>query len=152
MARREQGQCLRAFSSTKHWTPNKIRCKVVYMETKSFPRTIPLLMSRQVRPQPKDRIQLRFEEFHKNNPHVYTKLVALARQVKARGRKNYGIESIYARLRWELEIETTGDSFKLNDHYTSRYARLIMEQEPDLKGFFHIRTLTAPIKLAQKAA
>ena len=38
---------------------------------------------------------------------------------------------------------TTSDTsgFKLNDHYTSRYARLIMEREPDLRGIFRTRKL-----------
>lgn len=123
------------------------------METlKTLPRSIPLLMSRQLRPQTKDRIQERFENFHKANPDVYTKLVALARQVKATGRSKYGIETLFSRLRWHFEIETTGDQFKLNDHFTSRYARLIMEQEPDLKGFFNTRFLTATCRRPQRAA
>lgn len=108
---------------------------------KALPRSIPLLMSKQVRPQPKDSIQIRFERFHSKNLSVYTKLVGLAREVKARGRGHYGIEPLFARLRWHFEFETEGDSFKLNNNYTSRYARLIMENEPDLRGFFRTRPI-----------
>lgn len=108
---------------------------------KTLPRSIPLLLPSQVRPTPRDTIQVRFEAFHTANPFVYDKLVSLAREVKSKGRTQYGIESLFARLRWHYEFETTGEQFKLNDHFTSRYARLIMEQESDLKGFFSTRQI-----------
>ena len=89
-------------------------------------------------------IQEAFEEFHAANPHVYDALVRLARQCRARGRRRVGIELLFAVLRWE-EFMTTDDpsqdTFKLNDHYTSRYARLILQREPDLEGIFEVRTL-----------
>jgi len=45
-------------------------------------------------------------------------------------------------LRWERAMKTTDQTeWKLNNNYTSRYARLIMEQEPDLEGFFVTRGL-----------
>lgn len=108
---------------------------------KALPRSIPLLMSKQVRPQPKDSIQIQFETYHSINPSVYTKLVDLAREVKSKGRVCYAIEPLFARLRWHFEFETEGDSFKLNNNFTSRYARLIMENEPDLRGFFRTRPI-----------
>lgn len=119
--------------------------------TKVLPRSIPLLMSRQLRPQSKDNIQVSFEKFHADNPQVYKLLAQFARQVKASGRTQYGIENLFARLRWHVEIETTGDQFKLNNNMRSRYARLIMEQEPDLKGFFTTRKLTCGLRRRQNA-
>jgi hypothetical protein len=38
-------------------------------------------------------------------------------------------------------MKTVGDDFKLNNNYHSRYARLIMEREPGLDGFFETRGL-----------
>lgn len=92
-------------------------------------------------PQQSD-IQKAFEEFHASNPHVYTSLARLARQAKARGHRRIGIELLFAVLRWEslLATEST-DGFKLNDHMTSRYSRLLMAQEPDLEGMFAVRQL-----------
>lgn len=92
---------------------------------------------------PNDRIQASFERFHAENPEVYRLLVQFARQVKASGKPAYGIESLFARLRWHFEIETKGDTFKLNNNYRSRYARLIMHREPDLESFFTTRGLVA---------
>ena len=89
-----------------------------------------------------DEIQRRFLQFHRDNPHVYEKLVELARAVQRAGFRNYGIEPLFARLRWHYDIDTRStDGFKLNNNYTSRYARLLMEREPDLAGFFRTRTL-----------
>lgn len=89
-------------------------------------------------------IQERFEDFHAANPQVYAGLVRLARQAVDRGHQRIGIELLFAVLRWEHMMTTTRESgFKLNDHFTSRYARLIMEREPDLEGFFETRKLKA---------
>lgn len=87
-------------------------------------------------------LDAQFEEFHKNNPEVYQELVRLARQMKARGHKQIGIKMLWEVLRWERAMKTTDQTeWKLNNNYTSRYARLIMENEPDLEGFFVTRGL-----------
>jgi len=48
-------------------------------------------------------------------------------------------------MRWELfvgvDVDRGESPFKLNDHLTSRYARLIMEREPDLHAFFETRSV-----------
>ena len=92
---------------------------------------------------PEDRsIQQRFNEFHRDNPRVYALIVMYARQVKAAGRQHYSMDCIFHRVRWHVHIETrSDDDFKLNDHYTSRYARMVMENEPDLADFFELRLL-----------
>lgn len=90
------------------------------------------------------RIADQFAKFHDRNPHVYDELVRLARQAKDRGHRRIGIELLFAVIRWERMMSTTDPTgFKLNDHYTSRYARLIMEREPDLAGMFRLRKLRA---------
>lgn len=89
-------------------------------------------------------IQERFETFHSNNPKVYDKLVELSRQAKAKGFSHYGIRTIWELMRWHFEVVEQQDGlYYLNDHFHSRYARKIMENEHDLDGFFHIRRLTA---------
>lgn len=89
-------------------------------------------------------LQARFEEFHKANPLVYELLVRFARQLKATGREHCGIKLVWERMRWEIAMTTRDpEGFKLNNNYHSRYARLVMAQEPDLAEFFHTRQLTA---------
>ncbi len=108
-------------------------------------RSLPLftMSSRALTP---DKIQRQFEKFHHNNPGVYSRLVALARQLKAANVTRYGIGSLFEVLRWERSLKKAkGERFLLNNNYRSRYVRLIERQEPDLKGFFETRKLTAMV-------
>lgn len=84
----------------------------------------------------------KFQEFHKNNPHVYDILVRLARQAKKTGKIKMSVVLLVQVARWELMFTTkSDDGYKINNSFTSRYARLIMENEEDLDGFFEIRQL-----------
>lgn len=87
-------------------------------------------------------IQEKFERFHQENPHVYDEVVTLCRQAKRAGRNRWSINGVFEVLRWSW-METQADDFKLNNVYRARYARLVMEIEPDLKDFFTTRELTA---------
>lgn len=86
-------------------------------------------------------IQARFERFHEANPQVYTTLVALAFDLLEKGRKTYGVKSLFEVLRWHYTLNTHGEEFKMPNDYTSRYARFIMEKEPELSSFFVTRKL-----------
>jgi hypothetical protein len=87
-------------------------------------------------------IQARFERFHRRNPQVYVHLVKQTRRLKAMGHRHISIKMLWEHLRCEWMLKTTDDSeFKLCNDYHSRYARLIMEQEPDLEGIFETREL-----------
>lgn len=90
-------------------------------------------------------IQERFEQFHDDNPEILSYLIRFAREAKASGFKKYGIEAIWQRMRWHVsfEVKNRKDDYKFNDHYRSRYARLVMKTAPDLDGFFEIRALRA---------
>jgi hypothetical protein len=87
-------------------------------------------------------IDARFWAFHNENPQVYAELARLARQAIARGHHRIGIRMLWEVMRWNLTVEVSAaDEFRLNDHYHSRYARLLMAREPDLRGIFELRTL-----------
>lgn len=88
-------------------------------------------------------IEERFLSFHARHPEVYDELVRLARQVIAAGRRRIGIRLLWERMRWTFYIERGRDDFKMNDHFHSRYARMLMEREPDLAGLFETRELRA---------
>ena len=86
----------------------------------------------------------RFLEFHESNPQVYRELVSRARALQRAGHDHIGIGMLFEVLRYKSMIKTSDPSgFKLNNDYRSRYARLIMDRESDLRGFFHTRTLSA---------
>jgi hypothetical protein len=90
-------------------------------------------------------IQERFETFHKQHPEVYGYLLALCFDLLHKGRKRYGIRPLCERVRWHFQVEQDlGDEFKLNDHYLSRYARLIVHEHPEFDGFFEVREIKTP--------
>lgn len=84
-----------------------------------------------------------FEAWHTANPAVYDAIVRIARDLRARGFERCSIALIYERLRWLHAIATRGDWYRLNQNWRSFYARLVMQREPDLAGFFEIRRLRA---------
>jgi hypothetical protein len=83
----------------------------------------------------------KFQKFHQENPQVYRELAELARQAKRRGRRKIGIKMLFEVVRWNRFLQTTDKEFKLNNNLHSRYARLLMEREPELRGIFNLREL-----------
>ena len=85
----------------------------------------------------------RFSEFHAENPHVFVLFERFSDEARIRGRKRIGAKMIVERIRWYTQVETNGDSFKINNSYTSRYVRLLTEKRPDLAPLFETRKLKA---------
>jgi hypothetical protein len=89
-----------------------------------------------------DEMTRRFNEFHRNNPAVLTDMVGLSMALRARGHKRYSIAGIFEVIRFRQAMAskiTTNEPFKLNNNFKPHYARLIMEVEPKLRGFFETR-------------
>lgn len=86
-------------------------------------------------------IEEKFQLFHEENPQVYKQLVSMSYQLKNAGHNKCGMKMLFEILRWRSMLKTAGDEYKLPNSYTSRYSRLIMEQEPELEGFFETRSL-----------
>jgi hypothetical protein len=87
------------------------------------------------------KIEDRFWEFHEANPKVYELFDRFTKQVIRRGHKNFSSDAILHRIRWETNVATNGDKFKINDHFSAYYARLWLENNPDHDGFFRTREL-----------
>lgn len=86
-------------------------------------------------------LDAQFEKFHKENPKVYVELVALTQEAKWAGRKKIGMKMLLEVLRWNRMINTTDPEFKINNNYGSRYARKIMDENPELADMFEVREL-----------
>jgi len=80
----------------------------------------------------------RAERFHARNPAVYLFARDVCRYLKRRRVEHYGMKAVWEIMRFKY-LETHGDLYKLNNNYTAWYARRLMEQEPDLAGFFSTR-------------
>ena len=84
----------------------------------------------------------RFWEYDARHPEVYILIVKYARELKARGHILYSMDAILHRIRWHYQAEKDViEEFKMINDFTSRYARVVMEREPDLEGFFKLHKL-----------
>lgn len=81
----------------------------------------------------------KFQEFHKDNPHVYTLFKKFAFQVINRGFDHFGTNCIIERIRWETAIKTSDLDFKINNNHAPYYARLFEKDYPEHKDFFRKR-------------
>lgn len=98
-------------------------------------------------------IQEDFEDFHKRNPRVYDMFKKYARMLFGEQSKwvkpeeiKMSSKLILNRIRWEvatknIKDDSTGDQYKINDAFTSRYARLFQEDFPDYAYLFETRKL-----------
>ena len=93
-----------------------------------------------------------FLAYHAANPQVYDALRRFALEAKRSGRPRIGINLLHERLRWYTTVETQNDSFKANNSWRPFYARLLMQQEPELAGFFETRKAEADKDLPATAA
>ena len=83
-----------------------------------------------------------FREFHAKNPGIYYLFEIQVLRAIAKGRSKVGAKNIMEWIRWELYIKTTKDqSFKLNNNFTSYYARMFIRKHPQHADKFEIRRL-----------
>ncbi len=86
-----------------------------------------------------ERLKRAWWEYHKESPEVYELVEQYTFQVIGRGYRNYSINSIFERIRWHADIETTGESFKLSNNHRAYYARYFHHLHPELNGFFRTK-------------
>lgn len=95
------------------------------------------------------RIDERFAEFLKTNPDVWDLFKRLAYRAQASGVHRYSAKAIIERIRWEYTVERKRsdgdrDDFKINDHFTSRFVRKLITEDPTFAGFFETRQIRTP--------
>lgn len=83
-----------------------------------------------------------FAAFHRQNPRVWDLFKSFTKQAIASGRPHYSADAVLHRIRWYTTVETAGPVFKINDHYSSLYARLFHLAYPERGRFFEIRKLS----------
>lgn len=88
-------------------------------------------------------IQEQFDEFHRLNPSVLDNLERLTADYLRRGRQRVGIGMLFEVLRWQHDLATSGDPFKLNNNYRSRYVRLMLARHPEWEAAFQTRQLAS---------
>lgn len=87
--------------------------------------------------------------YHKDNPEVWDFFQEFAFQMINRGYKNYSVNAIFERIRWEKDVGGDGQSqFKIGNNYRAFYARRFMKKYPEHDGFFRTRTQTSEYREA----
>ena len=86
------------------------------------------------------KLKAQWEACKKRNPSLIPELARLAREMKTYGHKRYSIDGLFHILRWETRAETGDLGLKMKNNYTAFAARDLMDQYPELKGFFQLRT------------
>jgi len=89
-------------------------------------------------------IQERFEEWLDQNPHIYSLFKRYAEELRHTGRHRYGAKSIIERVRWHVATQTVGEPFKINNNYTSRLARKLIDEDATFEDFFELRRIKTP--------
>lgn len=82
----------------------------------------------------------KFCSYHSANPQVYEAFKKFTLRTIKKGFKNYSAKGIFELVRWHSGITADNDVFKVNNNYTSFYARLFEKDYPDHEGYFRKRT------------
>lgn len=104
---------------------------------------------------PKITIQEAFEAYHAKNPEIFKLYCRFTTELLRRGYRRISPRFVMERIRWEKMISTVptpgsgyhvsaSKPFKINNNFSSRYARLLIDKVPDLDKVFETRALKAP--------
>ena len=86
----------------------------------------------------------RFAAWLERTPEAFDEFVRIARQLKARGFERYSADGVFHILRWERLVSgVDAEGWKMNNVFASRMSRKVMDDCPDLAGFFETRQLKA---------
>lgn len=89
-------------------------------------------------------IQERFYATLAAHPEIYTEFKKAAHKLRRAGHRRASAKLITEHLRWKSMVnpERYG-GWKINNNFTSRLARLLIEEEPEFATFFSLRELKA---------
>lgn len=91
-------------------------------------------------------IDARFREYDRAHPEVFRKFRELADGLRAAGWSRYSADALMHRIRWHYHVERQDREWKINNDFSSRYARLLMDVDPSFVGFFETRVLKSRVR------
>ena len=87
------------------------------------------------------RMVKRFLSYHEQNPQVWERFQEMAASLRSSGRRKYSAWVMIQVIRWEHDIVTKGDVFKINNDFIALYARMLIARRPEFEGFFELREM-----------
>lgn len=79
---------------------------------------------------------------------IYEEFERRALRLFHAGRKHYGARSIWETMRFDSAIGELRGEWKLNDHRPPCLARLVMQMNPAMRGFFETRVAPCSGRIA----
>ena len=73
------------------------------------------------------------------HPQILPELARIAKELQAMGRTRYSINGLFEILRWESRHTTGSHGLKMDNNFRAFASRDLMEQYPELDGFFKTR-------------
>lgn len=80
-----------------------------------------------------------FIDFHEDNPEVYELFDQFCRDYISKGKTKISAAMIINRIRWEKEVMTSDDEFKISNNHQPYYARQCVKKNPQYKSFFNFK-------------
>lgn len=88
---------------------------------------------------PTTKLERRFAEFHKRNPHIYVELERRALALVGKGAHRIGVKALWEVLRYDAAVRSDDRPWRLNNSYTALYARLLIARRPELAEVIETR-------------
>lgn len=81
-----------------------------------------------------------FSAFHDENPSVYEAFKKFTLEAIQKGFNNGSADFIFHIIRWETKTtDANQDGFKVNNNFSSLYARMFIDEFPQHRYFFRTR-------------
>lgn len=81
----------------------------------------------------------RFRVYHIDNPHVYQEFCKRAAMMLKTGRKKYSARTIFEVMRWDWDLKTTHEDFKISNDFIPIYVRMLIYHHPEYEQFFDLK-------------
>lgn len=89
-----------------------------------------------------EQLRREFWRHRREHPEVWNELLRLALELRREGREHYGIAALFEVVRYnQRHVDPDGKGFRMNNDLRAHYARALMQEQPELDGFFATRTL-----------
>ena len=84
----------------------------------------------------RDSDQVRFERYHPTHPRVFELFKAEAARARRRGCPRLSANMLLERVRWIVFVTERNFKFTCDNHFSSRYARLLIAADPTFEPLF----------------
>jgi hypothetical protein len=76
-----------------------------------------------------------FKRFHRENPYVWHRFKEMADKLRAQGRRHYSHDTLISVIRFQHDVTTNGNPFKIANEHKAFYGRWYVKQRK-CPGFF----------------